>query len=298
MPPVDQTTPLQVEVADRRQPASPASCMADLAQARPASTSFAVLEKADRVGGTWRENTYPGAACDVPSHLYSFSFAPNPTWTRAFSPQVRDPRLPRARRRRAPVRRPHRHFHAEVAVQARFDEPRLDAGPCKRRRRTASSRPQPRPRQRRPPRPRLPRHRRPRQEFHRPVLPLGPLGPLRRPHRGRRVAVIGTGASAIQIVPQLAPKVAAKLHLFQRTAPPGSLPKPDHPIGRAGPGSLYARAPAPPAARSAPRLYWQPRAGALPRASTRPQPAGKLAEPLGAATSRAKHPATRPCAPP
>ena len=53
---------------------------------------FVVLEKADDVGGTWRENTYPGAPCDVPSHLYSFSFAPNPDWTRTFPPQRRDPR--------------------------------------------------------------------------------------------------------------------------------------------------------------------------------------------------------------
>ena len=48
---------------------------------------FVVFERADGVGGTWRDNTYPGCACDVPSHLYSFSFAPNPDWTRTFSPQ-------------------------------------------------------------------------------------------------------------------------------------------------------------------------------------------------------------------
>ena len=47
--------------------------------------SFLVLEKADRIGGTWRENTYPGVACDVPSHLYSFSFALNPKWTHMYS---------------------------------------------------------------------------------------------------------------------------------------------------------------------------------------------------------------------
>ena len=45
-----------------------------------------VYEKADRLGGTWRENTYPGLSCDVPSHFYSYSFAPNPEWTRRFSP--------------------------------------------------------------------------------------------------------------------------------------------------------------------------------------------------------------------
>jgi cation diffusion facilitator CzcD-associated flavoprotein CzcO len=47
---------------------------------------FTVYEKADRVGGTWRENRYPGIACDVPSHLYSYSFAPNPDWSRRFAP--------------------------------------------------------------------------------------------------------------------------------------------------------------------------------------------------------------------
>ena len=48
---------------------------------------FLVVERAADVGGTWRDNTYPGAACDVPSQLYSFSFAPNPDWSRSFSPQ-------------------------------------------------------------------------------------------------------------------------------------------------------------------------------------------------------------------
>ncbi len=48
---------------------------------------FLILEKADEVGGTWRDNTYPGAACDVPSHLYSFSFAPKPDWRHVFSYQ-------------------------------------------------------------------------------------------------------------------------------------------------------------------------------------------------------------------
>src|SRR5579863_8511143 len=48
---------------------------------------FVVFERADDIGGTWRDNTYPGCACDVPSQLYSFSFAPNPGWRRAFAPQ-------------------------------------------------------------------------------------------------------------------------------------------------------------------------------------------------------------------
>lgn len=49
-------------------------------------TDLVVYEKADRVGGTWRENTYPGIACDVPSHLYSYSFRPNPGWSHRYSP--------------------------------------------------------------------------------------------------------------------------------------------------------------------------------------------------------------------
>jgi cation diffusion facilitator CzcD-associated flavoprotein CzcO len=49
-------------------------------------TALSVYEKADRLGGTWRENTYPGIACDVPSHLYRYSFAPNPDWSHTFSP--------------------------------------------------------------------------------------------------------------------------------------------------------------------------------------------------------------------
>src|SRR5580658_4989004 len=47
---------------------------------------FTIYEKADRVGGTWRENTYPGLSCDVPSHLYSYSFALNPDWSHLYSP--------------------------------------------------------------------------------------------------------------------------------------------------------------------------------------------------------------------
>ena len=59
-----------------------------------------ILERADGLGGTWLHNTYPGAACDVPSHLYSFSFAQRRDWSRLCSTAGRDPRLP-ARGRRA-----------------------------------------------------------------------------------------------------------------------------------------------------------------------------------------------------
>src|SRR3712207_8380055 len=47
-----------------------------------------VFERGERVGGVWHHNTYPGAACDVPSHLYEFSFAPNPRWSRRYAPQA------------------------------------------------------------------------------------------------------------------------------------------------------------------------------------------------------------------
>ena len=46
-----------------------------------------VFERGERVGGVWHHNTYPGAACDIPSHLYEFSFAPNPRWSRRYAPQ-------------------------------------------------------------------------------------------------------------------------------------------------------------------------------------------------------------------
>ena len=73
-------------------PASPSSAPASPASAPPSRSAedgidHVVLERADDVGGTWRDNTYPGCRCDVPSHLYSFSFAPNPEWTETYSPQ-------------------------------------------------------------------------------------------------------------------------------------------------------------------------------------------------------------------
>src|ERR1700761_8376792 len=58
-----------------------------IALRRAGEHDVALLEKGADVGGVWRENTYPGAACDIPSHLYSFSFEPNPDWSRTFAPQ-------------------------------------------------------------------------------------------------------------------------------------------------------------------------------------------------------------------
>src|SRR3954451_6370115 len=71
---------------------------------------FLVLERASDVGGTWHWNTYPGCACDIPSHLYSFSFAPNPHWSQTYSLQ---PEI------RAYLRRTADHF--AVRPHIRFD---------------------------------------------------------------------------------------------------------------------------------------------------------------------------------
>jgi NADPH-dependent 2,4-dienoyl-CoA reductase/sulfur reductase-like enzyme len=84
--------------------------------------SFVILEKADRLGGTWRENTYPGCACDIPSHLYWYSFDAQPRWSRVFSPQgeILDKLQSFAERRGL---RPHIRFKTEL-TSARWDEAR------------------------------------------------------------------------------------------------------------------------------------------------------------------------------
>ena len=184
--------------------------------------SLTILEKAERVGGVWRDNTYPGATCDVPSHLYSFSFEPNPSWTRRYSPQpeILD-YLERCMQRYGLA--PHIRFGAEVAA-ARFDP---DAGLW--RVKTTDG-----------------------EELETEVL-VSACGQLSRPAipridgldrfrgplfhssrwdhgvdlSGKRVAVIGTGASTIQIVPAIAPEVA-ELDVYQRSAP-YVVPKSDRP---------------------------------------------------------------------
>ncbi len=184
---------------------------------------FTLLEQADEVGGTWRDNHYPGAACDVMSHLYSFSFEPNPSWSRSFAPQRE---ILDYLRRCADAYgiRPHIRFRSTV-TRARWDE--RDAtwevetsdGRVRRARALISgcgglSRPAT------PDIPGLDRFEGP--SFH------SARWDHEQPLAGKRVAVIGTGASAIQIVPSIAPVVSA-LHVFQRT-PPWILPKDDHPI--------------------------------------------------------------------
>jgi cation diffusion facilitator CzcD-associated flavoprotein CzcO/pimeloyl-ACP methyl ester carboxylesterase len=187
--------------------------------------SFLVFEKGAAVGGTWRDNDYPGCSCDVPAHLYSFSFDPNPRWSRKYAPQseIRE-YLERCTRKHGLDR--HLRLRSEV-TRVEWDEPSatwtvmLGDGSAV----TA-------------------RH-----------VVFG-IGALSRPayptidgvdrfggrvfhsaqwdHEydltGKRVAVVGTGASAIQIVPQIA-KRASRVSVFQRT-PPWVLPKPDRAFSR------------------------------------------------------------------
>jgi cation diffusion facilitator CzcD-associated flavoprotein CzcO len=171
-----------------------------------------VLERADDLGGTWRDNAYPGCACDVQSHLYSFSFAPNPNWTRTFSPQpeilaylhdVVD-RFAVGDRIRCGVE----------ATDARWDDDArvwritTSAGPTTADVLVGATGPLSRPLI--PPLPGL-------EDFTGDVMHSSAWHPDL-DVTGRRVAVIGSGASAIQIVPQLAGR-ASELIVFQRTAP-------------------------------------------------------------------------------
>ncbi len=179
---------------------------------REGKRSFVVLERGDDVGGTWHFNTYPGCGCDVPSHLYSFSFAPNPEWSQTYSlqPEIRD-----YLRRCADDFgvRPQIRTGTEVTAASWNEDERLwevatSGGEIRAR------------------------------------VVVGAMGPLTEPRipdipgldrfegktmhsarwdhdydlRGKRVASIGTGASAIQYVPAIQPDVA-QLHVFQRTPP-------------------------------------------------------------------------------
>jgi cation diffusion facilitator CzcD-associated flavoprotein CzcO len=170
-----------------------------------------ILERSDQVGGTWRDTTYPGASCDIPSLLYSFSFVKNPTWSRTYSAAEEIRRHLEDMATRFDIRR-HIRFGQEVHGLA-FDEhagvwTATTAAGKRFRARTV-------------------------------VLASGPLADSSLPdirgidtYRGRkihsarwdhdydfggkRVAVIGTGASAIQIIPELV-KQAEFVKVFQRT---------------------------------------------------------------------------------
>jgi cation diffusion facilitator CzcD-associated flavoprotein CzcO len=196
---------------------------------------FVVLERGPEVGGTWRDNTYPGCRCDVPSHLYSYSFAPNPGWTRSFADQSEIWAYLRDCVDRFGVR-PHLRVGTEVR-RAAWDTGsrrwRLDtsAGPLTADALVAATGPLSEPAY-----PRLPDL---------DAFAGTTFHSARWNHRhdltGRRVAVIGTGASAVQFVPAIQPRVAA-LHIYQRTAP-WIVPRPDRELSRVERG-LYRRAPA------------------------------------------------------
>jgi cation diffusion facilitator CzcD-associated flavoprotein CzcO len=209
-------------------------------------SDFVVLERAGEIGGTWRDNTYPGCRCDVPSHLYSFSFAPNPNWSSTFSPQREILDYLRDVARRFGVM-PHVRFHTELE-SAEWDEAqghwRLETS---------------------------------RGSMTADVLVCG-QGPLSEPKLpdvpglasfegttfhsadwdhghdldGERVAVVGTGASAIQFVPEIQPRVG-RLHIFQRT-PPWVVPHPNRPM-TGWERAVYSRLPLAQLAMRA-GIYW------------------------------------------
>jgi len=175
-------------------------------------TDFVVIEKGSDVGGTWRDNTYPGAECDVPSQLYSYSFAPNPEWSRSFSPQ---PEIQAYIKRVADESGTLDRFVFEtVATDARWDDDRQrwvveTTGETYLAKTVISGA----------------------GGLSEPKLPeiegietfQGELFHSARWNHdvdltGKRVAVIGTGASAIQIVPAIQKKVG-HLDVYQRTAP-------------------------------------------------------------------------------
>jgi cation diffusion facilitator CzcD-associated flavoprotein CzcO len=183
---------------------------------------FVVLERAHEVGGTWRDNTYPGCACDVPSHLYSFSFALNPAWSRTFS---RQPEIFAYLRRCADDFgvREHVRFGDELEEAAWDDERGRWDIRTSRGRLTADVLVSATGGLSEPKLPDIPGIERfEGTMFH----------SARWDHEhdldGERVAVIGTGASAIQFVPRIQPRVG-RLHLFQRT-PPWILPRTDRPM--------------------------------------------------------------------
>lgn len=179
-----------------------------------------VFEKGNDVGGVWRENTYPGAACDVPSPFYSFSFEPNPRWPRRFSQQPAILEYMRDVADKYDVRS-HIRFNTEVEGAAYVDASRkweitLSTGEVVQADVLVSavgqlSRPAFAPI--------------PGREKFKGVEMHSALWKHDVDLRGKRVGVIGTGASAIQFIPEVQ-KEAAHLTVFQRSAP-YVIPRPD-----------------------------------------------------------------------
>ncbi|GAF43683.1 flavin-containing monooxygenase [Rhodococcus wratislaviensis] len=180
--------------------------------AREGERSFVMLERAGSVGGTWRDNSYPGAACDIQSHLYSYSFRPNPDWSRVYAPQAEIlAYLQKAAEEEGLI--PRIHFNSEVqsatwdASGQRWVVVTDNGVHIAKALVTAAG------------------------HLSDPSYPDIPglhsfEGELFHSARwnhdyaveGKRIGVIGTGASAIQIVPELA-KTAEQLTVFQRSAP-------------------------------------------------------------------------------
>lgn len=173
--------------------------------------NFRVFEKAPAVGGTWWHNTYPGAACDIASHLYCYSFEPNPNWSRKYSPQAEIQAYIEHCVDKYGIRN---HIQLETAVDSlRFlDEQQLwraslGSGETAMARHVVFCN----------------------GGLHMPAYPdISGSDDFRGPtmhsavwdhsvnFEGKRVAVIGSAASAIQLVPELA-KVAAQVDVYQRT---------------------------------------------------------------------------------
>ena len=172
---------------------------------------FVVIEKADAVGGTWRENTYPGAACDIPAPLYCYSFEPNPRWSRLYPPQdeIRAYIVMCADKYEVT---PHIRFNQRL-TNVRFDDTsgiwslEVEGRETIRARHVIMGH----------------------GGLHKPAIPdFEGLPDFGGPafHTAtwdhsvdlsdKRVAVIGSAASAIQVTPELA-KTASRLSVFQRT---------------------------------------------------------------------------------
>ena len=196
---------------------------AAMALKREGADDFVIFERRSGIGGTWHDNRYPGCQCDVPSHLYSFSRKPNPNWSRTYSTQ---PEIERYLQdcARSEGLLPHIRFEHEV-LEARWDDQRrvwqidTDKGTWLANKLIAAHGGLADPAF-----PDLPGL----ESFHGTVMHSAAWDPdvsL----EGKRVAVVGTGASAIQIVPRIQPEVD-RLFVFQRT-PPWVLPHTDRPIG-------------------------------------------------------------------
>jgi cation diffusion facilitator CzcD-associated flavoprotein CzcO len=195
---------------------------------------FVVIERGDDVGGTWWANSYPGCQCDIPSNLYSFSFARNPDWDRAYPMRDQIHDYLRECAERFGIL-PHTRLNCELlgatwVADAQRWELETSGGPLAAQVLVAApgllSEPSS------PSLPGLERFQG--NAFH--TASWDHSDDL----TGKRVALLGSGATAVQVVPEIQPR-AAKLHVFQRT-PPWVIPHTDHAVAR-GMRALYRRAP-------------------------------------------------------